>query len=141
MWKRCCFLALWVEPSLKASSCRSSGWTNRMTACVCAAFSDRPGKASQIVRSHWGQAALPLRGLNVFTPTHSLQLCRNLSMSLQAGNSLLIVGPSGCGKSSLLRAIAGWCLLTLHQAHYCMLRAIAHWYLVTVYQVLRCSAG
>lgn len=40
-------------------------------------------------------------------------LVQGLSLKLVQGESLLIMGPSGCGKSSLLRAIAGWCLLLL----------------------------
>lgn len=35
------------------------------------------------------------------------QVADDLSLTLQAGESLLIVGPSGCGKSSLLRIING----------------------------------
>jgi ABC-type transport system involved in cytochrome bd biosynthesis fused ATPase/permease subunit len=72
-----------------------------------AALTERQPKSSQIMRTHWRQAGLTLRALNVFTPNQSLHLCRDLTMSLQAGNSLLILGPSGCGKSSMLRAIAG----------------------------------
>ena len=34
-------------------------------------------------------------------------LCRNISMTLCAGDSMVIMGPSGCGKSSLLRILAG----------------------------------
>lgn len=56
---------------------------------------------------HRPQAGLKLRGLSILTPTGGRHLCRNLDLTLQAGNSLLIVGPSGCGKSSMLRAIAG----------------------------------
>lgn len=76
---------------------------------VFAALMDTKASSSRIVRRQRRQAGLTLRSLNMFTPTKSLQLCCNLSMTLQAGNSLLIVGPSGCGKSSLLRAIAGLC--------------------------------
>lgn len=62
---------------------------------------------SQIQRVHRPQAGIALRGLNIQTPTGGRSLCRNLDLTLQTGNSLLIVGPSGCGKSSILRAIAG----------------------------------
>ncbi len=84
---------------------------------MCAALTERQPKSSQIVRTHWGQAGLTLRALNIFTPTQSLHLCCNLDMTLQAGNSLLIVGPSGCGKSSMLRAIAGWPFGSFGQPH------------------------
>ncbi|DBB06377.1 hypothetical protein WJX77_005903 [Trebouxia sp. C0004] len=80
--------------------------TERLDA-LAAALTERQPKSSQIMRTHSRQAGLTLRELNVFTPNQSLHLCRDLTMSLQAGNSLLIVGPSGCGKSSMLRAIAG----------------------------------
>ena len=63
--------------------------------------------SSQIQRVHRPHAGLTLRGLTLLTPAGGRHLCHNLNLTLQAGNSLLIVGPSGCGKSSLLRAIAG----------------------------------
>ncbi|KAL3153965.1 hypothetical protein ABBQ32_013522 [Trebouxia sp. C0010 RCD-2024] len=80
--------------------------TERLDA-LATALTETKSPLSRIVRTQRRQASLTLRSLNMFTPTKSLQLCRNLSMSLQPGHSLLIVGPSGCGKSSLLRAIAG----------------------------------
>ncbi|KAG2486371.1 hypothetical protein HYH03_014951 [Edaphochlamys debaryana] len=54
---------------------------------------------------------LGLQGLTLATPGGQLGggrlLAEGVSLSLEPGQSLLIVGPSGCGKSSLLRAIAG----------------------------------
>ena len=41
------------------------------------------------------------------TPDYEQIIVKNLSLSVQPGEGLLIVGPSGRGKSSILRAIAG----------------------------------
>lgn len=50
---------------------------------------------------------LALQRLHVATPGGAALLAHDLSLSLEQGQSLLVVGPSGCGKSSLLRAVAG----------------------------------
>jgi putative ATP-binding cassette transporter len=50
---------------------------------------------------------LKLSKLTVKAPDSERVLVRDLSLSVPAGESLLITGASGCGKSSLLRAIAG----------------------------------
>jgi putative ATP-binding cassette transporter len=50
---------------------------------------------------------LALEGLTLSPPQSSRVLIRDLHLSLQPGDALLITGDSGCGKSSLLRAIAG----------------------------------
>ena len=50
---------------------------------------------------------LSIANLTLQTPNYQRTLIKNLSLSLQPGQGLLIMGASGCGKSSLLRAIAG----------------------------------
>ncbi|MFS8867820.1 ABC transporter ATP-binding protein/permease [Synechococcus sp. H65.1] len=50
---------------------------------------------------------LALQHVTLLTPNSEQTLVRDLSLSLEAGQRLLIVGASGSGKSSLLRAIAG----------------------------------
>ena len=50
---------------------------------------------------------LKLSNVTVTAPGSDRVLVKDLSLSVPAGESLLITGASGCGKSSLLRAIAG----------------------------------
>ena len=50
---------------------------------------------------------LTLQHLTLQTPNYQRILIEDLSLTLAAKGSLLVMGPSGCGKSSLLRAIAG----------------------------------
>lgn len=50
---------------------------------------------------------LALEHITLQTPNYEQILVKDLSVSFEAGEGLLIVGESGCGKSSLLRAIAG----------------------------------
>lgn len=50
---------------------------------------------------------LAIENLTLQTPNHERTLIRDLSLTINPGNGLMIVGTSGCGKSSLLRAIAG----------------------------------
>jgi len=50
---------------------------------------------------------LALENMTLQTPNGERVLVKDLSVSVEAGKSLLIVGASGCGKSSLLRALAG----------------------------------
>ncbi len=48
-----------------------------------------------------------LKNVNIKTPGKDNFLIKNLNLSVETGQSLLVVGPSGCGKTSLLRAISG----------------------------------
>ena len=50
---------------------------------------------------------LGFQGVTLQTPKHERTLVKELTLSVEPGNGLLIVGASGGGKSSLLRAIAG----------------------------------
>lgn len=50
---------------------------------------------------------LAVEHLTLQTPNYQRTLFRDLSVSLELGQGLLVMGSSGCGKSSFLRAIAG----------------------------------
>ncbi len=50
---------------------------------------------------------ISLNNVTLFTPNSEQVLFRDLNLSIETEQNLLIVGPSGCGKSSLLRAIGG----------------------------------
>jgi len=52
-------------------------------------------------------STLTVDDLTLQTPNYQRTLIENLSLTLEKGESLLVMGPSGCGKSSLMRAIAG----------------------------------
>ncbi len=51
--------------------------------------------------------SLELQQITLQTPNYQRTLIEDLSVTLPAGQGLLVRGPSGCGKSSLLRAIVG----------------------------------
>ena len=44
---------------------------------------------------------------NVFKSFGSVEVLKDISLNIQAGEFLVLVGPSGCGKSTLLNLIAG----------------------------------
>ncbi|MEM8506101.1 MAG: ABC transporter ATP-binding protein/permease [Cyanobacteria bacterium P01_D01_bin.1] len=61
----------------------------------------------QPVISFESSSELVLQSLTLQTPNYQRTLIEDLSLTIAAQSSLLVMGPSGCGKSSLMRAIAG----------------------------------
>src|SRR5205085_1008429 len=53
------------------------------------------------------ETRISLENVTLLTPQNERTLVKELTVSLKAGEGLLIAGQSGAGKSSLLRAIAG----------------------------------
>ncbi|MDF2635035.1 MAG: Xenobiotic-transporting ATPase [Pelosinus sp.] len=53
-----------------------------------------------------GESCLSVCQLQVYLPTGE-ELLKEISLTINQGDSLLIMGPSGCGKSTLMRTLAG----------------------------------
>lgn len=66
-----------------------------------------PGEAAQPCIQMRPGERLALESLTLHPPQSERVLIKELNLSLNPGDALLITGESGCGKSSLLRAIAG----------------------------------
>ncbi|VBB09112.1 abc transporter [Lucifera butyrica] len=60
----------------------------------------------QIEVSRQPRRGLTLKAINVFRPD-GYNLIKNITLTLDSNESLLIIGPSGCGKSTFLRTLAG----------------------------------
>lgn len=65
----------------------------------------QPSKTTTIITTE--ASHLALRRVTLLTPNYQRTLVRNLTLSVNPGQGLVIIGPSGSGKSSILRAIAG----------------------------------
>eukprot|EP00667_Euglena_gracilis_P003660 EG_transcript_3672 len=65
------------------------------------------GKGIATVNSATATSLLATDALTVATPDQSRVLLADLSLAVEAGQSVLLMGPSGSGKTSLLRALAG----------------------------------
>ncbi|TXL64629.1 ABC transporter ATP-binding protein/permease [Zeimonas arvi] len=73
-----------------------------------AAPRDEGTRAGSLIEIEVAKATrLALERATVTTPGRERTLLRDLSLSVDPGQGLMIVGGSGCGKSSLLRAVAG----------------------------------
>merc|ERR1712048_103967 len=51
--------------------------------------------------------AICVRSAELRTPGNGQLVVKDLSLTIQEGNQVLVVGPSGCGKTSVLRMISG----------------------------------
>lgn len=61
----------------------------------------------QLIPNLHASKPLMITNLSVYTPDYSRTLIKNLTLSVNNGEHVLISGPSGAGKSSLVRSIAG----------------------------------
>ncbi len=64
------------------------------------------GAAHPLIERQLGEQ-LTMDAVTLYTPDGERMLIKELNLTVQPGDALLITGDSGCGKSSLLRAIAG----------------------------------
>ena len=67
----------------------------------------KTSKFNQFRNNVKSKDSILLKNINVKTPDNSKLLVENLNLSVDNGESVLVVGPSGCGKTSLLRVISG----------------------------------
>tara|TARA_Y100001968_G_scaffold333574_1_gene397335 strand:+ start:7219 stop:9219 length:2001 start_codon:yes stop_codon:yes gene_type:complete len=64
-------------------------------------------KSSQFKNTVKENETIYIKNVNVETPDKRKLLVKDLNLSVESGESVLVVGPSGCGKTSLLRVISG----------------------------------
>ena len=62
-------------------------------------------KSNQNIISDY--SSILINNADLFPPGSNKSIIKNLNLSIEAKQSLLVVGPSGCGKTSLLRMISG----------------------------------
>ncbi|KAL4423783.1 hypothetical protein ABPG75_001084 [Micractinium tetrahymenae] len=81
--------------------------TDRLDALLTTLVAQQEGVPGGVLRKPSSDGSVVLEKLTLSTPHGELTVCKDLSLALAPGQSLLIVGPSGVGKTSLMRAVAG----------------------------------
>ncbi|KAL4446294.1 hypothetical protein ABPG77_003101 [Micractinium sp. CCAP 211/92] len=81
--------------------------TDRLDALLTTLVAQQEGVPGGVLRKPSSDGSVVLEKLTLSTPHGELTVCKDLSLSLAPGQSLLIVGPSGVGKTSIMRAVAG----------------------------------
>jgi len=65
---------------------------------------EKPLENTKIISNY---SSILIKNANLSPPGSNKLIIRDLSLSINDNDSLLVVGPSGCGKTSLLRMISG----------------------------------
>ena len=64
----------------------------------------KPSNNQNIISDY---SSILINNADLFPPGSDKAIIKNLNLSIDSNQSLLVVGPSGCGKTSLLRMISG----------------------------------